>query len=200
MGLIYTHNFGTSNSSSTGRLHKWLCDEGKTVILIERDPRDQLISSYFEYKYRTWMWHKKTFSGNITKNLPFLIRESRSYNERIDAATKNISCVPKLLVIRYETLFACTACVLEWVYHRLTHVHKSPKTAVARCNFDVLESLNSTGKWGRSIPAIQESNKFRTGAIGTWRTLIPDLNAKFDAELYVAKQVERERTHGIWAN
>mgnify|MGYP001276326338 CR=1 FL=1 len=199
-GLQYTHEFGTTKTSSAQKLKKWLCHDKKHVILIERDPRDQIISSFYEHRYRNWMWRKRILRGNLTDNLSYLISETKDYNERITFALANLPCREhNLHVIRYETLIACTECVVEWLIENITGKIYHANHAAAMCEFDRLIKMNGTGKWGKSIPYEPNSNKFRSGTVGNWREFVPHMNSLFKAKLYLKQQIERERKYGIFS-
>ncbi len=201
-GLRYSHDFGNSVSGTLDRLvcshHHHQSGHGGGVILLERDPRDWIISEYFEHKYRAWMWRQKTLRGNLTENLPQLVADATTYNQAMHDAVRALSCTPdatQLKVVRYESLVACTPCVLAWL---LPTVAERAEAASARCDFNALRALNATGKWGRALPNVDQSNKFRAGAVGGWRQQLPQLEANKELAAFARQQIERERRFGVY--
>jgi hypothetical protein len=198
-GLHYTHDFGRNASRSLDRL---VCSRSRSsrVLLLERDPRDWIISAYYEHKYRAWMWGQKTLRGNLTEHLPELVEEASAYNRAMHDAVRDLSCTPdpaRLMVVRYETLVACASCVLAWL---LPAIAERADAAGERCDFHTLRALNGTGKWGRALPSVEESNKFRSGMVGGWRQQLPQLQDNAELAAFERQQVARERRFGLYAS
>lgn len=148
------------------------------LILLERDPRDVVVSSYYERRYRGGQWgyaYYGTLSGFLREHrggLASLI----GFNAAVHAGLLNVSaCLTRanFYYLRYERLWECAACELRSLAAFLRADASEPRVraAVDRCSLDVLRDLNtSSTKWGEAIKGLPASNKFRSGVVGGFRS------------------------------
>ena len=200
--IQYTHEFGHGAAAVAAFLQSRACRRRERVLFIERDPPDQIVSAYFEGKYRSWMWRKPTIVGSLRDNAAALVNRSNAYNEAVTAAVDRLACdpPPALMFVRYETMVACAPCVMERVVRWLGAPELLPNVpaAVRSCAFDALKGMNGSGKWGRAIAGEEASDKFREGAVGGWRAHAPFL-AELVPRAHGEHQLERERRFGVFA-
>lgn len=157
------------------------------LLLLDRDPRDQLVSAFYESKFRSESaWGTHLFNGTLSEFVPRGVRELLEYNTALrgglELALRNCTPSPsRLALVRFERLVACPSCVLTmlldgWLSQtplstaRPAERGHAVAAAVARCNFTVMRALPSFvgRKWGEAIPGEPSSNKFRRGLVGGW--------------------------------
>lgn len=194
VGLVYTHgekiisrlhpfavasNGVFSSEQAAANLRARFCGHhSQRVIVITRDPRDALISTYYERRFRD---KEHTYSGNISSFIHTEIGSWRTIVAWLGALHSAIhslphSCRRQFLVVSYEELTACAACSLERILRFIQHLDASShthsdidfiSTAVARCSFTSLKQFNSSNlKWGMAVQGVPESNKVRAGVVG----------------------------------
>ena len=141
------------------------------VVVITRDPRDVLVSTYYEQRFRDPL-HK--YSGNLSSFIRGSVGSLSTilaWQSTLHGALLSLpsACRRSFLVVSYESLKACAACSLRRILCFLGHRPDNHiiSTAVARCGFGSLKALNSTNpKWGVFGAGPPESNKVRAGIVG----------------------------------
>lgn len=169
----------TSKQAAANLQARFCGHHSHRVLVVTRDPRDVLISTFYERRFRDKEHH---YSGDNISS--FIHTDIGSWNtilawlSTLHSAIRSLpsSCRRHFLVVSYEDLNACAACSLERILRFLQHldttVHAPAEldfisTAVARCNFTSLKQFNSSNiKWGAAIQGIPESNKVRAGVVG----------------------------------
>ena len=176
---------------------------GKAVIFLVRDPRDVIVSSYFEMKKRGHLFgqnpyeqHSATFDGS----LPEFIQQRRGGFETILAYynlwAENRHLPQDFLLVRYEDMQANPAGELRRVLDFLG-LHSVSQDildeAVRYASFENMRKMEAQGRFRHSMlnpanPADQESYKTRKGKTGGYiEHLSPGeieaLNKKMDQEL-----------------
>lgn len=153
-----------------------------TVILLVRDPRDTIVSCFFQATKR-----RKEFEGS----LPSFIRDER-YGIRKCAAFHRIwaenTNVPKqLILIRYEEMSENPGSVLRMVLAALDMPAVSTasiQNAVSFGDFTNLQTLESTGYFNDRIlnpgdATDSESFKVRRGKVGGYRDYLSDADCEY---------------------
>jgi hypothetical protein len=156
---------------------------GKRVLLLGRDVRDTLVSSYFQASRRI-----RAFEGSIAE----FVRSDRFGARKIAAFYRHWQAARDLpdafLFLRYEALHADPSAVLAEVLDFLG-VRDVPAPAIAAAvefaRFDNLRSLESSGRiesmGARSGPMLStpadadpETFKVRRGKVGGFRDYLTD--------------------------
>ena len=65
-----------------------LCDTRRQnqLLLLERDPRDQVVSNFYESTLRAQMWNRRPFQGNLSSWLPQGLDAAVRFNSEMRAA------------------------------------------------------------------------------------------------------------------
>lgn len=180
----------------TPELKNILLDEGIKVILMLRDPRDQLVSRMFHVKRSTnHVWHDRMVAMDNDEALMLCIegREKLpSMHDMIALAQSWINGNAEALVVRYEDLLADTvphfSVVLD--YLGIRNSNGLAKVIVERNRFARL----SMGKriWQSQRKPGQEDTKshFRKGIVGDWRNYLKPEHIKRFNELCGQQLIE----------
>ena len=150
-------------------------------VLIVRDPRDVIVSSYYQRLYREehkWILPWTTLSDFLrfeTGSLKTLLMFMNLWS----AVAEN----PTWTVLRYEDIKACPSRALHHIVNERLCLGVSPQCiqkAVSKCSFDRLQreadkSGNDNDIWQPSDPNNPNSRKVRKGKVGGYRD---DLSAE----------------------
>lgn len=165
-------HMGSSNVGSKERY------AGKTVILLVRDPRDVVVSMFFQASRR--VLHSKEIETQFTGDLSHFIRERNlSLGDIIAYYNRWAEClhIPRrFALVRYEDLHASPHEQLNRVFEFM-NVHISQPSidrAIEFSKFDNMRKLEGSNAYGsnRLRPADAsdpESFKTRRGKIGGYR-------------------------------
>lgn len=180
----------TPQELSTNKTHY----KNKDVIFLVRDPRDVMVSSFFEKTTRAGLFgdnpyenRSSDFQGSLDS---FIKQDVGSFDTiltfyNIWAANRN---VPKrFLLVRYEDLRANTPDELEKVIFFLGFTSMKRQTineAVEFSSFDHMRKMEAEGTFATSMlkPADQtnpESFKTRKGKIGGYKEYLNDDQIKY---------------------
>lgn len=154
----------------------------KKVVLIIRDPKDLIVSSYFHATKRI---HK------FSKSLPEFIRSPKYGIRKIMNFYKiwyDQQTIPKdFLLIRYEEMHqdtvACIRSVLEFI--ETTNIPEQViNNAIEFCQFENMKQLERSGEFKSKViqptdPMDNESYKVRRGKVGGYRDYLSQEDIDF---------------------
>ena len=156
--------------------------KGKRVILLIRDPRDTVVSSYYERKKRSNVYHTAPYQGTLwdflneqAGSFQTILRYLELWNDQHDACEA-------FLLVRYEDLHSNPERELGRVCAFLELQNVTPETisyAVDQCAFHRMRTLEEQEKVAseRLTPGDKddkESYKTRKGKVGGYREELSD--------------------------
>ncbi len=144
---------------------------GKGVILLVRDPRDVIVSNYFQKLHRD-----KEFSGTLTEFLSDEVFGLRRVIEYYNTWAHNRDVPARFTVVRYEELLADTAHPLKRTLEALGVTSVADEilgAAIEECSFDNMRALetNAASGPGQLRPANSAdytTYKTRSGRSGSY--------------------------------
>ena len=159
------------------------------MIVLERDVRDVIVSSYFERVYRGHIWNYK-FRGNMSAYLrtewggfDTLLGFRAAMGAALEKVSGCATTPTRLYYLTYERLTKCPACELRALCRFLVWTPAGPlhptlcddeaRIALAsrRCTFSTLKKeAAGNGKWGEAIRGQNQSSKIRQGQVGGYRS------------------------------
>ncbi len=159
------------------------------MVLLIRDPRDVIVSSYYERKYRGATWGYEYKGEGIST----FLREERGSFLTLLAFLKSLAGLrskmnlSNVLVLYYEDLIACPSMHLETLAHFL-HANADDcldapvlQEASKRCSFSQMQreaessGLPSLAPAGPSV----SSRKVRSGRVGSYRTELSPQDVRY---------------------
>jgi len=197
------------NSSATGAATAAVVQRTSAkLIVLERDVRDVVVSSYFERVYRGHIWHYQ-YKGNISSYLreqwggfSTLLAFRKATFDAVHPIENGGPACPtarsRIVRLQYERLTACPVCVLrelcDFLFWRPGPAQPEAamcdddarlQFAVQRCNFSTLKAhAAGNGKWGEAIRGNKDSSKIREGKVGGFKSsLSPADRAYLDEQI-----------------
>jgi hypothetical protein len=167
-------------------LKETLDKNGIGVILMIRDPRDQLVSRVFHIKRsENHIWHERMQEVGIDDALMMCIegREKLPPTTQLIGLTQSWLCAPDpVCVIRYEDLLQDTVTyfmqALEYI--GLGHNRRLAEVIVERNRFARLSVGKKIWQLPRKPGQEDPHSHFRKGIAGDWRNYFkPDHNQRF---------------------
>ena len=161
------------------------------VILLLRDPRDILVSCYFQATRRRVTNGQQLYDGSLSSFLHderYGIRKCAAFY-RIWAENQNVP--RRFLLVRYEEMQRDPAGILRSVLEVLDLPEVSPsaiENAVSFGEFDNMQRLESAGSFDDKIlrprnSADPESFKVRRGKVGGYRDYVSDADSAYMDEI-----------------
>lgn len=164
--------------SHRGYVNQDLIDSKKfpgknNIVVMVRDPRDILVSSYFEHTKRTGGFDTNKSIASFSKDEKYGIKQIVSFYNKILEVYEN----RLVAIIKYEDLKGDTFSELEKVM-RVTRICKNDfskiqiNDAIENANFSKLKQQARASKNSRLRPGTDndgESSKFRKGVVGDYR-------------------------------
>ncbi len=134
------------------------------VVLLFRDPRDVVVSSYFQESLR----NERYTSGSLDD---FVQDPNFGINSIVHYYNEAIRCISDPFIVHYELMHSAPESTLRALFSKLGVVvpDNSIYAAVARCKFEILQREAKSSKNFRLAPtdlSNPESQKFRRGRIG----------------------------------
>ncbi len=183
--IYFTHD--TSIKNDTGNSDNTSDFYDKKVVFLVRDPRDVVVSAYFQGKYRNNPLNYDLKDMRVGPDSPPLFEFAMFHLPRIieflNAWSREIPNLPNILVVRYEDLMAKPADCLERVLEFLgtRGEREEIDEAVRFARFENMKKLEADGAFGRGDrrinpgdPANPQSFKTRRGKVGGYRDYFTD--------------------------
>jgi hypothetical protein len=161
----------------------------RKVIFLHRDPRDTVVSGYFQASRRRTNCYKGTLSEFIRDPRHGIEKVVRYNHAWLDAIAGRKDAID----VRYEDLHDDTAAVLRRI---AVFVGKCPSDArIARAvnegRFEVMQAREADGTYARSYgtrllpknPSDPESFKVRRGKVGGWEDYLAAEDAAYCTEV-----------------
>lgn len=158
----------------------------KKIIFLVRDPRDVIVSYYFQYTKRNDRKQANdNFDGTISEFLHHTTGRIDNILHFYNIWAKNRVIPKKFLIIRYEDLMSDSVYHMQRVLDFLTIPAKlkTIQNAVDFCNFDNMKKMEKSKKFGgRLSPKDENDNvsyKVRKGKIGGYTDYLTDEDIEF---------------------
>jgi len=158
----------------------------KKVIFLIRDPRDTLVSYYFQYTKRGDKEDAKdNFNGTMSEFMHHNTGSIDSFIKFYNVWANNRTVPNNFFIVRYEDLMNDPIYNMQRVLDFLEIPAKleTIKNAVDFCNFDNMKKMEKTGNYGNRLSAGKtndpESFKVRKGKVGGYTEYLTDEDIKF---------------------
>lgn len=186
--VLKWHHGGASLKSPCPRHDELVFDRrfaGKAIIFVMRDPRDTLVSSYFQAVKRS-----ESITGSVGEIGEFVRSSERGILKWIafhNLWHENISQLRSFHLVRYESMHAAPVATLRGVLEAMglrAVTDEELASAIEFARFDNLKKLESSGRLRDSAlkpkdVSDPDSFKVRKGQVGGYRETLRDDDIAF---------------------
>jgi hypothetical protein len=182
--LVETHDGGTVRARASDVRHSKARYRDKKVLFMVRDPRDTVVSAYFQASKR-----KRVFEAELSEYLRSPVGSIDTILEFCNTWARERTVPKAFLLIRYEDLHCDPACELRTVldFLGLENIQEgSIERAVEFASFENMRRLEMSGGMGRGRLVLRpadasdvESYKTRRGKAGGYRDYLSEEDIEY---------------------